>query len=110
MTRSMKVTKHYTQANQHSGCCRYLQLVFFPYNTDLHFANKHLHQYTYKKKKNHVIAIQQKNKTYTMLDPTLKQVIVHLHSSAAAYIHTHAHAHTVHSIFCAIKKVKTEGQ
>ena len=28
--------------------------------------------------------IQQKNKTYTMLDPTLKQVIVRLHSIAAA--------------------------
>ena len=34
------------------------------------------------------IIIQQKNKTYTTLDPTLKQVIVRLHSSAA-YVYTY---------------------
>ena len=39
------------------------------------------------KKKNHTVTIQQKNKTYTILDPTLEQVIVRL-QSRAAYIYT----------------------
>ena len=40
-----------------------------------------------KEKKAIQFTIQQKNKTYTILDPTLKQVMVRLHSSAA-YIDT----------------------
>ena len=51
-------------------CC------FFPYNTDLHFANRHIHKYA---KKSYII-IRQKNKMYAILDATLKYVIVRLHS------------------------------
>ena len=40
-----------------------------------------------RKKKNQTIVIQQKNKIYTILDPTLKQVTERLHSSAS-YIYT----------------------
>ena len=95
MTRSMKVTKHYTQANQHSGCCRYLQLVFFPYNTDLHFANKHLHQYTYKKKKKSCNCNTTKEQNLHDAGPNTQTS----HSTLAfkcSFIHTHAHKHTVH--------------
>ena len=71
-------------------CFHNILLIFlhslFPYNTDLHFANTHLRQYT-KKKNNHASIIQQKNKTYTILDPKLKQVIVCLYSSIP---HTYA--------------------
>ena len=65
----------------------FIYLLFFR-NTDLHFTKKHLHKYTYKKKKNHKVIIQQKNKTYAILDPTLKQVIVRLQSNVA-YIYTY---------------------
>ena len=47
-----------------------------------------------KKKKNHAIIMQQKNKTYTTLDRTLKQVIVRLHSSAA-YITQMGFVHSI---------------
>ena len=60
-------------------------LAIFFYNTDLYFENKHLHKYSWKRKekKNDTIIIQQKNKIYTILGPTLKKVIARLYSSAA---------------------------
>ena len=65
-----------------SNVFREAHSIFFISITLIYISQTNIYLNTLKKRKeksNHAIVIQQKNKTYTILDPTLKQVIVRLH-------------------------------
>ena len=96
LTSSYPQVHTYLLVSLHPHILRFMCVSFYPCILSSHFfiyiiliyiSQTNIYINTLKKKIMQ-FTIQQKNKTYTILDPTPKQAMVHLHSSAA-YIYTY---------------------